>query len=200
LLLIQQKNTRMKMNHNQHQRRKFLQTGVMSAIAAFFTSLPKINFAQSIVGNDKGIVIQEDEGTKILTGRRKAPMNIKISKVKTGVTAISFCTEDIVPGRNVRIHKHLYNDEFIFISNGEGIFTLDEQTIAVKTGTVIFVPRGVWHGLENTSKETMRMNFGYTPSGFEEYFIENGNPVGAPPKERSLEEYALAEKKYGMVY
>jgi len=77
---------------------------------------------------------------------------------------------------------------------------LDEENVSVKTGTVIFVPRGVWHGLENTGKETMRMNFGYTPSGFEEYFLENGTPVGMPAKERTAEEYAIAEKKYGMVY
>ena len=44
------------------------------------------------------------------------------------------------------------------------------------------------------------MVFQYTPAGFEEYFIENGTPVGMQAKERSEEEYLLAEKKYGMVY
>jgi hypothetical protein len=44
------------------------------------------------------------------------------------------------------------------------------------------------------------MVFQYAPAGFEEYFIENGTPVGMPAKERTEEEYAMAEKKYGMVY
>jgi hypothetical protein len=44
------------------------------------------------------------------------------------------------------------------------------------------------------------MMFQYSPSGFEEYFIENGTLVGMPPKERRTEEYAATEKKYGMVY
>ncbi len=127
-------------------------------------------------------------------------MNIKISKTKHGVENISFCTEDIIPGRNIRIHKHLNNDELIFIHKGEGLFTLDEQVVEVKTGTVVFVPRGVWHGLENTGKETLVMVFQYSPAGFEEYFIENGTPVGMPAKQRTAEEYANAEKKYGMVY
>jgi mannose-6-phosphate isomerase-like protein (cupin superfamily) len=146
------------------------------------------------------IVVHEDEGIHILTGRRKAPMNIKISKAKHGVENISFCREDIIPGRKLRIHKHLNNDELIFIHKGEGAFTLDEKTIEVTTGTVIFVPKGTWHGLENTGKENLRMFFQYSPAGFEEYFIENGTLVGMPAKERTEEEYALTEKKYGMVY
>ena len=56
--------------------------------------------------------------------------------------------EDMIPGRKMRIHKHLNNDELIFIHKGEGTFTLDEQSIEVKTGTVVFVPRGrmAWTG------------------------------------------------------
>lgn len=188
------------MNQIQQPRRKFLQIGFVGFFTALFTSLPKISFGKSASDNDKGIVVHEDEGIHILTGRRKAPMTIKISKVKHGVDNISFCTEDIIPGRKLRIHKHLNNDELIFIHKGEGTFTLDEQTIAVKTGTVVFVPRGVWHGLENTGKENIIMVFQYSPAGFEEYFIENGTQVGMPAKERTEEEYAIAEKKYGMVY
>ena len=142
----------------------------------------------------------EDEGIHILTGRRKVPMNIKISKAQHGVENISFCTEDIIPGRTLRTHKHLHNDEIIFINNGEGLFTLDEKAIEVKSGAVIFVPRGVWHGLVNTGKENIRMVFQYSPAGSEEYFIENGTRVGTPFIERTAEEFATAEKKYGMVY
>lgn len=188
------------MNQIEQPRRKFLQTGVVGFCIALFTGLPKISFGKSAYDNEKGIVVHEDEGIHILTGRRKAPMTIKISKIKHGVDNISFCTEDIIPGRKLRIHKHLNNDELIFIHKGEGTFTLDEQTIPVKTGTVVFVPRGVWHGLENTGKENIIMVFQYSPAGFEEYFIENGTPVGMPAKERTEEEYAIAEKKYGMVY
>jgi mannose-6-phosphate isomerase-like protein (cupin superfamily) len=188
------------MNQIQQPRRKFLQIGFLGFFTALFTSLPKISFGKYASDNDKGIVVHEDEGIHILTGRGKAPMSIKISKTKHGVDNISFCTEDIIPGRKLRIHKHLNNDELIFIHKGEGTFTLDEQSIEVKTGTVVFVPRGVWHGLENTGKENIRMVFQYSPAGFEEYFIENGTPVGMPAKERTKEEYTIAEKKYGMVY
>ena len=186
------------MKHIQQPRRRFLQIGVTGALTAFFASLPKINFARS-AGNPKGIVVNEDEGIHIFT-RRKVPITVKISKAQHGIDNISFCVEDMIPGRQMRIHKHLNNDELIFIHKGEGTFTLDEETIKVKTGTVAFVPRGVWHGLDNTGTENLLMTFGYSPAGFEEYFIENGTPAGMPAKERTAEEYAATEKKYGMVY
>jgi mannose-6-phosphate isomerase-like protein (cupin superfamily) len=187
------------MNHIQQPPRKFLLTGVAGFCTALFASLPKISFAKSASDNGKGIIVREDEGEHILT-RRKVPITVKISKAKHGVDNISFCMEDMIPGRKMRVHKHLNNDELIFIHKGEGTLTLDEETIEVKTGTVIFVPRGTWHGLDNTGKENLLMAFQYSPAGFEEYFIENGTPVGMPAKERTAEEYAITEKKYGMVY
>jgi mannose-6-phosphate isomerase-like protein (cupin superfamily) len=182
----------------QQPRRKFLQTGLIGFCTAFFATLPKISFAKFNL--NKGIVVHENEGVHILTGRGKVPMTIKISKTKNGIDNISFCVEDMLPGRKMRVHKHLNNDELIFIHKGEGSFTLDEEVMNVKSGDVIFVPRDTWHGLDNTGKENLLMAFQYSPAGFEEYFIENGTLVGMPPKERTKEEYAATEKKYGMVY
>ena len=188
------------MNNSQQPRRRFLQIGTAGILTAFFSKLPKISFGYKRSGIRKGIIVHEDEGERITTGRRKVQITIKISKEKHGVDNISFCAEDIIPGRKLRIHKHLHSDELIFIHHGEGIFTLDEEIIPVKSGTVVFVPMGVWHGLENTGKESMRMIFGYSPAGFEGYFRENGTAEGMQPKERTAEQYAKTEKKYGMVY
>ena len=175
----------------------------MAGLAGFcttlFANLPKISFAKTYDTGNKGIVVLEDEGIHLLT-RRKVPITIKISKAKHGVDAISFCVEEQIPGRKMRIHKHLNNDELIFIHKGEGRMTLDEESIAVKAGDVVFVPRGTWHGLDNTGKENLLMVFQYSPAGFEEFFIENGTLAGMQAKERTEEEYAISEKKYGMVY
>ena len=187
------------MNPIQQPRRKFLLTGLAGFCTAFLANLPKLSFAKSHYDNGKGIIVREAEGVHLLT-RRKVPITIQISKARQGVDAISFCREDQSPGRKMRIHKHLNNDELIFIHKGEGTFTLDEQTFLVKTGDVVFVPRGTWHGLDNTGKEDLQMIFQYSPAGFEEYFLENGTLEGMAPKEKTEEEYAMSEKKYGMVY
>ena len=188
------------MNKINRARREFLQIGAAAVVTVILGNLPKNGFGQSPPNVTKGFVVHEDEGLHILTSRRKLPMNIKISKTNNGVNDISFSVEDMSVGRKMRVHKHLNNDELIFIHKGEGTLTLDEQTIQVKTGDVAFIPRGTWHGLDNTGKDNLLMIFQYSPAGFEEYFIENGTLVGMPAKEKTEEEYAIAEKKYGMVY
>ena len=181
-------------------RRKFVQAGIAGLFTAIFGGIPKIGSSQPAPGNKIGFIVRETEGLHILTGRRKVPMTIKISKTRHGIEHFSFCMENLGPGRKMRIHKHLYNDELIFIHKGEGSLTLDEQSLEVKTGDIAFIPRGIWHGMNNTGKENILMAFQYAPSGFEEYFIENGTLEGMPAKVRTEEEYAIAEKKYGMVY
>ncbi|HTE27168.1 cupin domain-containing protein [Flavitalea sp.] len=188
------------MNIIQQHRRKFLQTGTVGFFTALFTGLTKISYAKLLSPRVKGIVVHADEGTHILTGRRKVPISIKLSKAKHGIEGVSFCIEEQSPGRKMRIHKHLHNDELIFIHKGQGTLTMDNESIEVKTGDVAFVPRGTWHGLDNTGNEQLLMAFQYSPAGFEEYFIENGTPAGMPAKEKTEEEYAETEKKYGMVY
>jgi mannose-6-phosphate isomerase-like protein (cupin superfamily) len=180
----------------QQPRRKFLQ---ISLIGIFTTLLAKVGFARSFRNNEEGIVVHEDEGIHIMT-RRKVPITVKISKAKHGVSGLSFCVEKMDPGSKMRVHKHLNNDELIFIHQGQGTITLGEQKIEVKTGAVAFIPRGMWHGLDNTGSESLKMIFQYSPAGFEEFFIENGTPIGMPAKERTEEQLTMAAKKYGMVY
>ncbi|HEV7782281.1 MAG TPA: cupin domain-containing protein [Chitinophagaceae bacterium] len=188
------------MNNIQQPRRRFLFTAIAGFCTALVAGLPKISFGKAPSGNEKGFVVHEAEGEHIITGRRKAPMNIKFSKQTHGIDNISFCTEDIVPGGKIRVHKHLNEDEFIFFHKGEGKFTLDDKDFEIKAGTIVFVPKGVWHGLENNGEENIYMVFGYSPFGFEGYFRENGTPAGIPAKERTAEEYAETERKYGIVF
>lgn len=72
----------------------------------------------------------------------------------------------------------MYNDELVFIHKGEGTFTLDEKLIEVKTGTVIFIPRGMWHGLENTGQENILMVFQYSPLALKDFSGRMGSHRG----------------------
>ena len=47
------------MQHIQQPRRKFLYTGIVGFCTALFAGLPKISFAKSASGNDKGIIVRD---------------------------------------------------------------------------------------------------------------------------------------------
>lgn len=187
------------MKQPQQLRRNFFKIGITGILTALLSKLPNVGVAQSPRNNHEGIVVHEDEGIHILT-RRNVSVTVKISQEKHGINGISFCVERMDPGRKMRIHKHLNNDELIFIHRGQGTLTLGDHAIEVKTGAVAFVPRGTWHGLDNTGSEELHMVFQYSPAGFEGFFMENGTPIGMPTKERTDEERTTTAKKYGMVY
>jgi quercetin dioxygenase-like cupin family protein len=98
------------------------------------------------------------------------------------------------------IHKHLNEDEFIFLHKGSGLFTLGDKQYQIKEGAIALVPKGVWHGLQNTGSENIEMRFGYTPSGFEGFFREVGTPVGQPFIQKTMDQRRTIARKWGMIY
>lgn len=46
---------------------------------------------------------------------------------------------------NAKLHYHERTDEFYYIIAGQGTMVLDDETIEVHEGVVVYVPRGVKH-------------------------------------------------------
>lgn len=46
---------------------------------------------------------------------------------------------------NAKLHYHERTDEFYYIIAGQGTMILDDETIEVHEGVVVYVPRGVRH-------------------------------------------------------
>jgi quercetin dioxygenase-like cupin family protein len=177
-------------------RRKFIEQsslGVFSALA-----LPLSAFSNE-TSTFEGLVVNEEEGETILLRDGTAIVRIKISKTQ-GALSISFLSESFRPGDALPVHKHLNEDELIFLHKGSGLFTLGENQYSITEGAVAIVPKGVWHGLQNTGNENVEMRIAYTPSGFEGFFREVGTPVGKPFVQRSMEERKEIAKKWGMIY
>ena len=177
-------------------RRLFLQQGSLGFFASLLLPIPEIGAGSP---DFKGIVVNESEGEAIQMRDGTALVRIKIAKVQ-GAKSISFLSESFRPGDKLPVHKHLREDEMIFIHKGSGLFTLGEKQFEVKEGAVALVPKGIWHGLENNGNENIEMRFMYTPSGFEGFFREVGTPVGKPFIKKTMDERRAIAKKWGMIY
>jgi quercetin dioxygenase-like cupin family protein len=55
------------------------------------------------------------------------------------------------PGAKHHPHKHPGAEEAQYLIQGSGIARVGEKDIVQNTGDTVFVPRGEWHGFENTS-------------------------------------------------
>jgi len=177
-------------------RRRFFQhSGV---VAASFFALPTIGFSEGDEGF-KGIVCNDNDGEALRMRDGTALVRIKISKIQ-GSGNVSFLSESFRPGDELPVHKHLNEDELIFMHSGSGLLTLGDKRYEIQVGAVALVPKGVWHGLQNTGTVDIEMRFGYTPAGFEGFFREVGTPVGKPFVRKTMEERRAIAKKWGMIY
>lgn len=176
-------------------RKKFIRNVAAGITAPML--LPFLAFANE--EEFKGAVVSEDEGEIYYLRDGTAKIKIKISKVQ-GSGSMSFLSESFRPGDAIPVHKHLNEDEFIFIHQDTGLLLLGDAEHAVSAGSVAIVPKGIWHRLKNTGNEILEMQFGYTPSGFEGYFRELGAPPGQPIPKRTLKEHEELARKWGMMY
>jgi quercetin dioxygenase-like cupin family protein len=177
-------------------RRKFIEQSSIGFLSLFTFPLPAFSNDTS---DFEGLVVNDNEGEVIRLRDGTAIVKIKISKAQ-GAQSISFISESFRPGDAAPVHKHLNEDEFLYVQKGSGLFTLGEKQYEIKEGAVAFIPKGVWHGTQNTGSENIEVRFGYSPSGFEGCFREIGTPIGQPFVQRSMEERRAIAKKWGMIY
>lgn len=145
-------------------------------------------------------MLDPDEGEVYLIGERQGRVTIKVDRRGKGVEALSLLTEDIAPGDRIPVHKHASEEELIYIESGRGVFSFGDEEHAVGPGSMALVPREVWHGLRNEGGEMLRMVFGYTPAGFEDYFRAIGVRPGEPWGGLTSEDWARINAEFGITY
>lgn len=80
--------------------------------------------------------------------------NIHVEKMFSDTLASSFV---IIVNKEVKPHKHRYHSEHIYVLSGEGKMILGEETIKIKSGDLVFIPKNTIHSLEVTSKEPVKV-------------------------------------------
>lgn len=148
-----------------------------------------------------GLIVKAEEGEiRYIGNKRKAKVQIKVAKTPEYTPEISLLTEEITPGDGIPIHKHLNEEEFLFVQQGKIEITLGDNVQMGAAGDLIFVPKCTLHGFHNKSKNNVVMFFGYSPAGFEDYF----RAIGTVNKDESLgftaEDWIRTNEKFGIVY
>jgi len=180
-------------------RKRFLTSATCLGLGSMLSMIPTVE-RQPVVHANPDLVLDPDDGEVYLIGEHQGRITIKVDKQNKGIETMSLLTEDIKPGDGIPVHKHSSEEELVFIEKGTGIFTFGDQEYEVTPGSMALVPRTVWHGLRNESNELLRMVFGYTPSGFEDYFRAIGVKPGEPRKELTGKDWQQINHRFGVEY
>lgn len=59
------------------------------------------------------------------------------------------------PGQAQPLHDHIHQDKFYQVLDGEGVFTVGDETETCGPGELILAPAGIVHGVENRSDDLL---------------------------------------------
>ncbi len=113
---------------------------------------------------------------------------LKVSPKNNGSQHLVFGTEDLAPGDQIPTHKHLGQDEIVYIEKGTLHVRLGDRERDLHAGGTVFIPAYTWVSMKNTSAEPASVVFVFSAPGFENYMrctsvLPNEKPTPTSPEE-----------------
>ena len=110
-------------------------------------------------------------------------VSIRLDSVITPTAAIAMGTAELAAGA-VNIGVHRDTDEAIYFLTSGGRAFVAADTVAVQSGLMLYVPRGVTHGFWSPADEAMRFLWVNYPQALAQSFRARGVTPGAacPPR------------------
>ena len=98
-------------------------------------------------------------------------VTIKVDPQHTGGSVV-VGTETLLPGAEIPMHRHLQEEEILFVHKGQGRALVNERSMTVVPGMMVYVPRQAWHSLRNTGTGALQITWTAAPPGLERFFRE----------------------------
>jgi quercetin dioxygenase-like cupin family protein len=176
-----------------------LATGVTIASVAVCCSgnIGRANPAAAPVAQAEGFILQIGEGERrVRRNAGKGPFIIKVDRQNGGSPDLVMGYEEIAPGAEIQLHRHLIADEILFVYRGGGMASLNGRKARVSAGATIYIPRNVTIGLVNDGTEPLAITFTFSKPGFEELMRDNSVLEGQPVIPMSADERAQIRAKH----
>jgi quercetin dioxygenase-like cupin family protein len=145
----------------------------------------------------EGLVLQLDEGER--RERRnvgKGPFILKVDRQNGGSPDLVMGYEELAPGVEIQLHRHLIADEIIFVHRGSGTVSLNGRVSPVRAGATVYIPREVTVGMVNTDTVPLGIAFVFSKPGFEEMMRDNSVLEGQPVPPMSPDERARIQARH----
>lgn len=112
-----------------------------------------------------------------IEGFRANPPHERILKVllsprRGGTKNISLGMTLLPPKKSSNYHKHENEEEIWYVVSGKGKAIIDDKEFTIEKGVAIYVPPGSFHQLVNTSDETLKVLWIFSPPGPETPFLK----------------------------
>ena len=77
----------------------------------------------------------------------------------------------VAGGPNGSLHRHSVSDNIYIVKSGEGQLRIEDETVTIKAGQIVFIPAGAKQSLSNISDALFEIFEIYTPAGKDFDFV-----------------------------
>jgi len=123
-------------------------------------------------------VIRDVEGTPVNVLGDHQVLKLAAGDTNGRVTAI---VQNNPPNTQIPKHVHANEDEVFHLLEGEMEFEVGSQTVALKAGDLIFLPRGIPHSFKVVGTAHAKTHLTVVPAGLEKMFDELSRLPAGPP-------------------
>ena len=94
---------------------------------------------------------------------------LKVSPKNNGAQHLVMVTEDMAPGDEFPMHKHLGQDDIVYIEEGTVHVHLGDLERDRHAGGTVFIPAYTWVSIKNAGTATVSVVGVFSAPGFENY-------------------------------
>jgi quercetin dioxygenase-like cupin family protein len=131
------------------------------------------------------VIAAEGGEARLIRGRK--PILLKVDPQTVGSRHLFAGTEAIPPGDSLGRHRHLEEEEILFLHNGALDVTLDGQTTRAEAGGMVFIPPGTPISAHNPGPDTAHILFVFNEPAFALCLRAFSAPTGMPYVEPSTD-------------
>ena len=141
--------------------------------------------------DEKALVIPSGEGNLINKVR------FKVTSHDSGGACSVFEAEQ-APGERLLPHVHRYEDEIVYVIEGEVEFMIGDQTYRALPGTTVYLPKLIPHGFRIVGTKKAKTLWIVIPGGFEKMAEE----MSSLPSDARLDVEKMLEigRRYGVEF
>jgi mannose-6-phosphate isomerase-like protein (cupin superfamily) len=122
------------------------------------------------------------------------PFIIKVDSKHGGSPDFWFGTETLPAGAGIPYHRHLHEDEVLYILSGSAHVHVGSLEGDARPGTIVFIPRDTWVSVQPTVKKPLSLLFAFNAPGFDRYMRCESGLLGERSRPVTTEEDQRCQK------
>jgi len=122
-----------------------------------------------VIGPDEGESLWQPQPSRGYVTLKLTPENMPYDHFSVGALVLQHKC-------HISEHGHRQNHELVFVQEGSGTVTIDEQTRPLTTGSTVLFGRDSRHRIDNTGSTDMKLFWVFMPPGLEDWMKAIGRP------------------------